>query len=157
MLKKYYNNHILENFNIILVLIFRSDHELCQQSKVIKFNTVEDLKGEYLPGLKYKEPGEIASEYNNLFQNESDCIQYKDTFIRRLKQEARKCLPIEEFLNTIKSDSFKEDNYVSFLCLISYQPASEYESFGHSHGTLAMCRVIEYCYALFIFPEYYQF
>ncbi|XP_034824680.1 zinc finger protein 155-like isoform X1 [Maniola hyperantus] len=107
----------LKDFYEFKLLIERSDVKLSKQSKVFKFNTIDDIKVEFDSQLNHIEPENIVSEYNHLYhtviQNENDWIYYNNTLIKRLIKQERITVPIEEFLNTIKSEGFEEDSHVN--------------------------------------------
>ncbi|XP_039749290.1 zinc finger protein 570-like isoform X1 [Pararge aegeria] len=100
----------LNDFYEFKLLIERSDVELNKQSKIFKFNTINDIKVEFPSELIYKDPGNGAPDYNTLFQNENDCIYYNNTLIKRFFEDEKKNLPIE-FRNAIKAEEFQENVY----------------------------------------------
>ncbi|XP_023941167.2 zinc finger imprinted 3 [Bicyclus anynana] len=104
----------LSNFYEFKLLIERSDLELNKHSKVFKFNTIDDIKVEFLPKINNKEPSD-ASDYNSLFQNENDCIYYNNTLIKRLNEDEKKNIPIEDLLNTIKTEGLEDNDYDDYL------------------------------------------
>ncbi|XP_045765054.1 zinc finger protein 431-like isoform X4 [Maniola jurtina] len=102
----------LKDFYEFKLLIERSDVELSKQSKVFKFNTIDEIKVEFDSQLNHIEPENVASDYNNLFKNENDWVYYNNTLIKRLIKQERITVPIEEFLDTIKSEGFEENGHV---------------------------------------------
>ncbi|XP_045765055.1 zinc finger protein 431-like isoform X5 [Maniola jurtina] len=103
----------LKDFYEFKLLIERSDVELSKQSKVFKFNTIDEIKVEFDSQLNHIEPENVASDYNNLFKNENDWVYYNNTLIKRLIKQERITVPIEEFLDTIKSEGFEENGHVN--------------------------------------------